>query len=119
MMAITPLVILLRDYQELIKSNPIVTKSITSGVIAIIGSSISQAASGREVSLRVSQSFLIYGTLLTGPITHYFYRVLDKIFPGKGLTTSVLKVLTDRLFFSPAFLALTLYALQRLQGNSH
>ena len=32
----------LRVYQELIKSNPIVTKSITSGVIAIIGSSISQ-----------------------------------------------------------------------------
>ena len=33
---------LLRLYQDLIKSNPILTKSITSGVIAIIGSSISQ-----------------------------------------------------------------------------
>ena len=29
------------------------------------------------------------------------------------------RVLTDRLIFSPAFLALTLYALQRLQGNSN
>ena len=33
---------ILRMYQSLIKSNPIITKSITNGIIALIGSSISQ-----------------------------------------------------------------------------
>ena len=33
---------ILRMYQKLIKSNPIITKSITNGIIALIGSSISQ-----------------------------------------------------------------------------
>ena len=33
---------ILRVYQSLLKSNPIITKSITNGIIALIGSSISQ-----------------------------------------------------------------------------
>jgi len=110
---------ILRMYQGLIKSNPIITKSITNGIIALIGSSISQAASGREISLKVSRSFLLFGTFVSGPTIHYFYRALEAIFPGKGFGTSLLKVLTDRLVFNPVFLPLTLYVLGRLQGETH
>lgn len=109
----------LQAYQRLLKTNPILTKSVTSGVIACLGSSLSQAASGGEVSLKVSRSFLIFGTLITGPITHYLYIALDKLFPGTGLANSFLRVLTDRAVFSPTFLFLTLYLLSRLQGQSH
>ena len=54
-----------------------------------------------------------------GPVTHYLYITLDKLFPGTGLANSILKVLTDRLVFSPAFLFLTIYLLGRLQGLNH
>ena len=52
-------------------------------------------------------------------MTHYFYKALDRLFPGTGVSRSVLKVLTDRLVFSPAFLLLTIYVLARLQEFTH
>merc|ERR1719320_1323620 len=52
-------------------------------------------------------------------MTHYFYKALDKLFPGTGVSRSFLKVLTDRLVFSPAFLLLTIYLLGRLQELTH
>merc|ERR1712106_107095 len=110
---------LLGIYQKLLKGNPIITKSITSGIIACAGSSLSQYVSQGAVSLKVPRSFCIFGTLVTGPVTHYLYITLDKLFPGTGLANSILKVLTDRLVFSPAFLFLTIYLLGRLQGLTH
>merc|ERR1739838_678036 len=106
-------------YQRLLKANPILTKSITSGIIACAGSSLSQVLAGGAVSMKVSRSFLIFGSLVTGPVTHYLYIALDRLFPGTGLAKSLLRVLTDRLIFSPAFLFLTIYLLGRLQGLSH
>eukprot|EP00090_Calanus_glacialis_P029073 TRINITY_DN46621_c0_g1_i1.p1 TRINITY_DN46621_c0_g1~~TRINITY_DN46621_c0_g1_i1.p1 ORF type:complete len:187 (+),score=27.00 TRINITY_DN46621_c0_g1_i1:32-592(+) len=103
-------------YLRLLKANPIITKSITSGIIACAGSSLSQALSRGEVSMKVSRSFLIFGSLVTGPVTHYLYIALDRLFPGTGLAKSLLRVLTDRLVFSPAFLFVTIYLLGRLQG---
>ena len=38
-----------------------------------------------------------------------------RLFPGSGLASRILRVLTDRLVFSPAFLLLTLYLLDRLK----
>jgi len=106
-------------YQGLLHSSPILTKSVTSGVIACAGSSLSQFVSVGEVSLKISRSFLIFGTLITGPVTHYLYITLDKLFPRPGVITTILKVLVDRALFSPAFLTLTLYLLSRLQGKKH
>merc|ERR1712212_604836 len=86
---------LLKIYQTLLKTNPIVTKSITSGIIACAGSSLSQVFSDGKVSIKVPRSFFIFGTLITGPMTHYFYKALDRLFPGTGVSRSVLKVLTQ------------------------
>lgn len=106
-------------YQGLLKSNPILTKSITSGVIACLGSSLSQVVGEGVVSLKISRSFLIFGSLVTGPVTHYLYNALDRLFPRPGVISSILKVLVDRALFSPVFLTLTLYLLSRLQGENH
>jgi hypothetical protein len=63
----------------------------------------------------VARAFLLYGGLVTGPVTHHFYLLLDRALPGRGLGARILRVLADRLLFSPAFLALTLYTLGRLK----
>ena len=31
------------------------------------------------VSLNVARAFLVYGALVTGPVTHYFYILLDRL----------------------------------------
>ena len=31
------------------------------------------------VSVNVARAFLVYGGLVTGPVTHYFYILLDRL----------------------------------------
>ena len=31
------------------------------------------------MSLNVARAFLVYGGLITGPVTHYFYILLDRL----------------------------------------
>ena len=118
-------------YQGLLKSNPILTKSITSGVIACLGSSLSQvtlfvwasyaklsykrnlivddkntlecfAQNFQEtcfgafsfqfvgegaVSLKISRSFLIFGSLVTGKMFQYFLCIINKQYPASIVVT--------------------------------
>merc|ERR1711971_1345605 len=111
---------LLSAYRGLLRLRPLLTKSITSGVISCAGSCIAQLATQPQgVSVNVARAVLVYGGLVTGPVTHYFYILLDRAFPGSGIASRILRVLTDRLIFSPPFLLLTLYLLDRLKGSSH
>merc|ERR1739848_442813 len=101
-------------YQELIRLHPVKTKSLSSGVIGCIGSCLSQLIKDGSISsLRSPLSFLVFGTAIT------LYRGLDSLYPGPGILSRVLRVLTDRLVFSPVFLLVTIYTLARLQGRSH
>lgn len=110
---------LLRAYTSLLRQWPILTKSGTSALTSCLGSSLQQVVTEGKVNCNIARSFLLYGGLVSGPITHFLYIALDKIFPGPGLTQGLLRVLTDRLIFSPAFLFLTIYLINRLQGRSH
>lgn len=98
-------------YQGLLKSNPILTKSITSGVIACLGSSLSQVTEATKwqeyfivsctnlfqqtfttfvgdfsfqvvgegvVSLKISRSFLIFGSLVTGKRVSIRFRLFSR-----------------------------------------
>merc|ERR1712037_25394 len=78
----------LSAYRELLRLRPLLTKSITSGVISCAGSCIAQLATQPQgVSSNVARAFLVYGGLVTGPVTHYFYILLDRAFPGSGLAS--------------------------------
>ncbi|XP_023341900.1 peroxisomal membrane protein 2 [Eurytemora carolleeae] len=110
---------LLGMYQKLLRNHPIPTKSLTSAIIAGLGSNLSQLLSGSPLSMESLRAFVIFGGLVTGPVTHYFYTLLDKLIPGPGLLKYLLRLLTDRLIFSPGFLVLTLYCLSRLHRESH
>ena len=39
----------------------------------------------------ISKVFETYKFLVTGPITHYFYKLLDKHIPGPGLLKYILR----------------------------
>ena len=89
---------LLSLYSELLRRRPILTKSVTSGAISCAGSCLTQLATQPAgpssnlsfdtsshphlpwpgLSPRVAGAFLVYGGLVTGPVTHYFYLLLDK-----------------------------------------
>ena len=56
----------------------------------------------------------LFGLVFAGPITHYFYNILEVIV--KGSTHK--KVLFERLVFAPTFVAFTLYVLERLKVSN-
>ena len=45
---------------------------------------------------------------ISGPVSHFWYEILDKRLPGKGATVVAQKVLIDQLFFTPIYICLYL-----------
>ena len=71
-----------KTYLQEFTSNPVKTKSITSGVVYIIGDLISQAQKIRNIGeidrLRVMRSGL--AGLMHGPMCHFWYIYCDLLF---------------------------------------
>jgi hypothetical protein len=53
-------------------------------------------------SLRMSA----FGLTVIGPLGHFFYRLIDKKFPGKSVRTVLTKVVLDQTVFSPIYIPL-------------
>jgi len=103
---------LLETYKKYLQSHPLLTKSITSGVLGFAGSAVAaKLRNSNESLIESTRPLTIYGLCITGPITHYFYNALEIMLKGnvKG------KVLFERLIFAPFFMVLTLYILERLK----
>ncbi|XP_041455513.1 peroxisomal membrane protein 2-like [Lytechinus variegatus] len=112
---------LFRAYLRFLKEKPIITKSLTSGLIAGIGDVIAQRIvdPSAPYTFRSTAAFAVLGTFFTGPLSHYFYAWLQKTFPGKDVPTSIKKILCDRLVFAPPYLLAFFYLLGILEGKGH
>jgi hypothetical protein len=119
---------LLCDYRKRLVVAPMLTKSITSCVIAIAGEIFGSyfTASVRRLPVQISPRriavFGLYGLAVTGPILHLWYGLLENIV-GKVIVTpsisrTALKLFIDRVIFGPPFVLLTVFFLQFLQTLS-
>ncbi|XP_005993375.1 peroxisomal membrane protein 2 [Latimeria chalumnae] len=117
---------LLHQYLILLKKYPILTKSITSGILSAVGSLLSQALEQRGKTLNSAKGldfiaplrFAIYGLLFTGPISHYFYLSLEQFIPQTAPFSVIKRLLLDRLIFAPAFLVLFFFIMNVLEGKN-
>ena len=133
------LTLLLEIYNGHLRKTPLLTKSITSGVLSFAGALVASylrvifiilifilwskyfisyhynpkkfQGSSHSGLLKNTGPFTIYGLVVAGPVTHYFYNFLEKILANNTIG----KILFERLVFCPIFLLFTLYILQRLQ----
>ncbi|GJD07072.1 Peroxisomal membrane protein 2 [Galdieria sulphuraria] len=89
-----------RSYLRQLQTNPLITKSITSGIISSLS------------TVLVINEFTI-GLVLRAPVVHYFHTFLDKCLFRNAKQTSlaviVAKVILDQFIFSPPFTALYYY----------
>jgi hypothetical protein len=145
-------------YCDLLSCQPLMTKSVTGGVLAAIGNIISQKLKERScpstppfllsapessasessdennvesrkdqvkvvvvtngVDLRSVAAFFFYGLVVIGPLTHYFYRFLEKMFPKNQTSSKWLlckKMLIDRFLFTPFLCFCTVSSLEIFQ----
>lgn len=71
------LVKIYRSYLETLDAKPVITKSITTGIIMGVGDVLSQAIeSGGRTNIARMISFVISGIVFVGPFTHYMYEFL-------------------------------------------
>ncbi|KAJ2952857.1 hypothetical protein O0L34_g7222 [Tuta absoluta] len=115
-----PVMNLLASYLQNLYLHPIKTKSITSCVIGSSASIASQLVAGENVRADPVLAFGLYGLLFGGSIPHYFYEVLERIFPAEEVAFPLAKkLLFERLLFAPLMQAFSLYTLARFEGKSH
>uniref|UniRef100_A0A3B1KE25 Peroxisomal membrane protein 2 n=2 Tax=Astyanax mexicanus TaxID=7994 RepID=A0A3B1KE25_ASTMX len=119
---------LLQQYLILLKRYPIITKSVTSGILSALGNLLSQALESKknrkegrpakEVDIHGPVRFAVYGLVVTGPISHYFYHLLEALFPAAEPYCMLKRLLLERLVFAPAFLMLFFTVMNALEGKS-
>lgn len=117
--------LLLHGYLRLLQERPLLTKSLTSGILPALGNLLSQIIlrrrrnqkSSKRVDLVGPFRFAIYGFLFTGPLSHYIYLFMEQIIPSSSPLAGLRRLLLDRLIIAPVFLLLFFCVMNVLEGK--
>ncbi|XP_068995330.1 peroxisomal membrane protein 2 isoform X2 [Embiotoca jacksoni] len=117
----------LQQYLVLLKKYPILTKSVTSGILSALGNVLSQILEARkrtkngglvnEIELAGATRYAIYGLFITGPVSHIFYQLMEVWMPTTDPYCIVKRLLLDRLIFAPGFLLLFYFVMNILEAK--
>ncbi|KAL6114218.1 pxmp2 [Pungitius sinensis] len=118
---------LLQQYLVLLKKNPILTKSVTSGILTALGNLLSQILEARkkanngalvnQIDPAGAARYAIYGLVITGPVSHYFYQLMEVWLPSTDRLCIVKRLLLDRLVFAPGFLLIFYFVMNILEAK--
>lgn len=119
-------------YTEALEKKPILTKSITAGVLSLIADVICQKGfggapnEGDKEEAKVEKAldfprigkFTFLGVALVGPILHFWYGGLARRIPGVDLLSTFKRLALDQLLFAPAFIAIFFTSALTLDGKN-
>lgn len=116
-------------YSFQIENRPLVTKVITAGCLVGTANFASQILSHfyhkgipvPPMNWYQTFEFCLMGLLLHAPVTHYYYLLLDGVFPptpSPWTIVTIIKLLIDQLIFAPIFLAAVFIFLDVMDGKS-
>ncbi|CAN9513235.1 unnamed protein product [Ophioblennius macclurei] len=118
---------LLQQYLHLLKKYPVLTKSVTSGILSALGNLLSQVLEQRkkarngsavsEIDIAGASRYAIYGLFITGPVSHVFYQLMEVWMPATDPYCIIKRLLLDRLFFAPGFLLLFYFVMNILEAK--
>ncbi|XP_068559959.1 peroxisomal membrane protein 2-like [Cebidichthys violaceus] len=118
---------LLQQYLVLLKKYPILTKSVTSGILTALGNLLSQILEAKkkanngalvdQIDPAGAARYAIYGLVITGPVSHYFYQLMEVWMPSTDPLCIVKRLLLDRLVFAPAFLLIFYFVMNILEAK--
>lgn len=98
--------------------NLLLTNTLSSGGLLVVGDLIQQRAEGRERIDRARSLRMLTVGLSQGPPHHYWYLYLDRFLPGKAPLTICKKILADQIFAAPFFAVTFIYGASLLEGHS-
>jgi len=94
------------SYTRAVDQKPLLTKAITSAVLAAAGDVLAQLVASKNGELDVVRilRFAAVNGILVGPTFHFWYGSLSKLVPWGGFSGAMVRMVPDQLVFSPAFL---------------
>ena len=117
-----PKLSLWQKYNGLLEKYPLPVKMATSTVIAMLGDGACQIfieGSGLAgYSFERAVQIGAMGFILLGPVLHYWYGFLGRIFPRNDVLTIVKRLAVDQLLFAPVAVASSLSFLAAAQGQA-
>ncbi|KAJ2848521.1 hypothetical protein IWW36_003249 [Coemansia brasiliensis] len=125
-------VTVLTAYLTILAKQPLVTKACTTATLNFLQEEIAQRCSGmraqeskqkknlleRVVNKRVLQ-FSLYGLLISGPLNHFLYEILNRVFANrpKNKLNTLLTILAQNLIISPILNSVFLAANSIIAGE--
>mmetsp|Transcript_9167 Transcript_9167/g.27558 ORF Transcript_9167/g.27558 Transcript_9167/m.27558 type:complete len:222 (-) Transcript_9167:506-1171(-) len=119
------------SYNEALEADPLLTKSVTAGVILgaadLAGQAIERAMKEDEVEqdgaidIARAARFAFFGLVLQAPWNHFYYLLLDGVLPPTvepWTATTGVKVVIDQFVQAPIFTVLIFCFLGLLEGKS-
>ncbi|XP_070571914.1 peroxisomal membrane protein 2-like isoform X2 [Ptychodera flava] len=114
---------IIKAYLKQLRERPVVTKALTSATVSALGDIIAQRiiAKGKPVGIqwRSVAALASFGFVVTGPLIHHFYKVLEQVVPKNTTYPGIKKVLVDRFVLAPPYLLLFFYLVPILEGKGH
>ncbi|XP_020019088.1 peroxisomal membrane protein 2 isoform X3 [Castor canadensis] len=102
----------LAHYLLLLRLYPVLAKAASSGILSALGNLLAQTIEkkrrkdSQNLDLSGPLRYAVYGFLVTGPLSHYFYLFMEHWIPPEVPLARVKRLLLDRFVFAPAFLLL-------------
>eukprot|EP01091_Cochliopodium_minus_P016726 TRINITY_DN634_c0_g1_i1.p1 TRINITY_DN634_c0_g1~~TRINITY_DN634_c0_g1_i1.p1 ORF type:complete len:205 (+),score=63.50 TRINITY_DN634_c0_g1_i1:66-680(+) len=108
-----------KKYLQLLDTSPLITKSITSGVLVAGGDAVAQLFIEKAPTYDFGRTlrFGTFGTLFVGPVMHKWYAVLQKLFPADNMSSAVKKLMMDQVIFAPFIVASFFTGITLLEGQ--
>ena len=108
-----------QKYLNLLETNPLMTKSITSGILAGAGDFLCQRLIEGSPDLNWKRfcTFTFLGTVYVGPALHVWYGALGRHLPGASTRAVLSRLAADQFVFAPCFVASFFSALLVLDGK--
>jgi len=115
------------SYNVALNTNPLITKSVTAGVILGAADFAGQALENKDkeeendIDFSRAFRFAIFGLVLQAPWNHFYYQILDGVLPPTEdpfTQTTGIKVIIDQFVQAPIFTVLIFAFLGTLEGKS-
>ncbi|XP_031260699.1 protein SYM1-like isoform X1 [Pistacia vera] len=108
-----------RWYLGMVKSRPVLTKSITCALIYTAADLSSQTlSSSNPFDLVRTLRMAGYGMIVLGPSLHFWFNFVSKVFPKRDLITTLKKIAMGQLLYGPFMTVVFLSVNAGLQGEN-
>ncbi|CAF2031844.1 hypothetical protein Bca4012_080856 [Brassica carinata] len=108
-------------YLSMLKTRPVLTKSVTSSLIYIAADLSSQSipqASSESYDLVRTARMAGYGLLILGPTLHYWFNLMSRLFPKRDLITTFKKMAMGQTVYGPTMNVIFFSLNAALQGEN-